>query len=81
MASGTVRWFDQAAGHGYVAPDAGGRDLYLHRVSLAGNLRLTLAAGDRLEFETRTNGIHPEAVNAFAPAAHEMAPQQIVVSA
>jgi CspA family cold shock protein len=76
MASGTVKWFDRASGHGYVVPDGGGRELYLHRVSLAGDLRLTLAAGDRLEFETRTTGIEPEAVNAFAPAVGETAPQK-----
>jgi cold shock CspA family protein len=80
MASGTVRWFDRANGYGYVVPDAGGQDLYLHRVSLAGHLRLTLSAGDRLEFETRTSGIEPEAVNAFAPP-FTAAPRQIVVSA
>ena len=69
MAAGTVKWFDRARGYGYVAPDTGGYDLYLHRASIAGDLRLTLAAGDRLEFETRTDGIVPEAVNALAPAA------------
>jgi cold shock CspA family protein len=69
MALGTVKWFDRARGYGYVVPDAGGQDLYLHRVSLAGDLRLTLAAGDRLEFEMRTGGTEPEAVNAFAPGA------------
>ena len=68
MALGTVKWFDRASGHGYVVPDAGGQDLYLHRASIAGDLRLKLAAGDRLEFETRTSGIRAEAVNAFAPA-------------
>lgn len=66
MASGTVKWFDRASGYGYVVPDAGGRDLYLHRVSLARDLRLTLAAGDRIEFDTRTGGMEPEAVNALA---------------
>jgi cold shock CspA family protein len=76
MALGTVKWFDRTSGHGYVVPDGGGEHLYLHRVSLAGDLRLTLAAGDRLEFETRTSGIEPEAVNAFAPAANQTAPQQ-----
>lgn len=80
MASGTVRWFDRANGYGYVVPDAGGRDVYLHRVSLAGDLRLTLAAGDRLEFETRTSGTEPEAVNAFAPP-FKAASRQMVVSA
>ena len=79
MASGTVRWFDRANGYGYVVPDAGGPDLYLHRVSLAGDLRLTLTAGDRLEFETRTSGVELEAVNAFA--APFAAAEQIVVNA
>lgn len=69
MAFGTVKWFDRARGYGYVVPDAGGQELYLHRVSLAGDLRLTLTAGDRLEFEIRTGGTEPEAVNALAPAA------------
>lgn len=81
MASGTVKWFDRARGYGYVVPDAGGQDLYLHRASLAGDLRLTLAAGDRLEFETRMSGVEPEAVNAFAPGAHTTALQQTVVTA
>jgi len=68
VASGTVKWFDPTSGYGYVVPDAGGQDLYLHRVSIAGRLRKTIATGDRLEFETRTDGVGPEAVNAFAAA-------------
>lgn len=75
MALGTVKWFDRASGFGYVVPDAGGQELYLHRVSVAGDIRLTLAAGDRLEFETRAGGIGPEAVNAFAPAKHRSSAQ------
>jgi cold shock CspA family protein len=43
--AGTVKWFDRAIGYGYLVPDAGGEDLYLHRVSIFGDLRLTLAAG------------------------------------
>jgi cold shock protein len=80
VASGTVTWFDRAAGYGYVVPDAGGRELYLHRASLAGDLRLTLAAGDRLEFETRTGGTEPEAVNALAPDAYETTPRHAPTS-
>jgi CspA family cold shock protein len=79
-ASGTVKWFDRASGYGYVVPDAGGPDLYLHRVSLAGDLRLTLAAGDRLEFETRMGGVEPEAVNALPLVTHRSGSEQIVAS-
>jgi CspA family cold shock protein len=74
MAAGTVKWFDRAVGHGYVVPDAGGQDIYLHRLSIFGDLRLTLAAGDRLEFETRGDGIGTEAVNAGAPAPSDEPP-------
>jgi len=81
MARGTVRWFDRASGYGYVAPDDGGKDIYLHRVSIARDLRLTLAAGDRLEFETRLGSTGPEAVNVFAPATRRASPQQIVATA
>jgi CspA family cold shock protein len=76
MASGTVRWFEPASGYGYVVPDGGGPDLYLHRVCIARDIRLTLMAGDRLEFETRTDGVGREAVNAFAPG-----PQQVEIAA
>jgi CspA family cold shock protein len=77
VALGTVKWFDAGRGHGYVVPDGGGRDLYLHRVSVARDLRPTLAAGDRLEFETRFGGVEPEAVNAFAPDTDLSAARQI----
>jgi cold shock protein len=80
VASGTVKWFDRASGYGYVVPDGGGKDLYLHRVSLAGDLRLTLAAGDRLEFDARIGGVEPEAVNVLPLVSHRSAPQQIVAS-
>lgn len=68
MASGTVKWYDKVNGDGYVVPDTGGQDVYLHRVSISGDLRLTLTAGDRLEFETREGAVTPEAVNVVGSA-------------
>jgi CspA family cold shock protein len=61
--SGVVEWFDRGSGYGYVVPDGGGRHLYLHRTSIAGDLRLRLSMGDRVEFEARSGAIGPEAVN------------------
>ena len=80
MASGTVKWFDHAIGYGYVVPDAGGQDLYLHRVSIFGDLRLTLTAGDRLEFETRTDATGSEAVNVAAPFTWPSSSREIAAS-
>lgn len=80
MTRGTVRWFDRASGYGYVAPDGGGQDVYVHRVSMAGDLRLTLAAGDRLEFEMRAGGAGPEAVNVMPPDTRRATPQLVATA-
>jgi cold shock protein len=47
---GTVRMFDPARGFGFVAPDAGGADVFVHARSLAMSGIETLRPGDRIEF-------------------------------
>ena len=63
MSNGTVRWFNEPSGYGFIAPDEGGKDLFVHRGSIAGDWRMTtLAEGDRVEFELREGGMMPEAI-------------------
>lgn len=36
MARGTVKWFSKARGYGYITPDAGGKDVFVHHTAIVG---------------------------------------------
>lgn len=63
MAAGTVRWFNDASGYGFIAPDGGGSDLFVREGSIAGGDWANLSAGERVEFESRVAGMGPEAID------------------
>ena len=63
MASGLVKWFNEASGYGFIAPDQGGKDLFVRRASISDDVDLTLTGVERVEFEAREGGMGPEAVN------------------
>jgi len=73
VASGTVKWFNEASGFGLIAPEGGGQDLFVHRASVGGDVRQTMAMGGRVEFEQREGGMGPEAIN-IAPSALQESP-------
>jgi len=51
MASGTVRWFNRQKGFGFIAPDFGPRDVFVHVSAVTGAPDPLLQPGDRVEFE------------------------------
>lgn len=51
MATGTVKWFDAKKGYGFVTPDLGPRDVFVHVSALRRSRIETLAEGERVEFE------------------------------
>jgi CspA family cold shock protein len=53
MATGTVKWFSDAKGYGFIVPDEGGDDLFVHYTGVAGGGFKTLVEGARVEFEVR----------------------------
>jgi CspA family cold shock protein len=63
MASGTVKWFNETSGYGYIEPDAGGVDLYVRGLNIEAAGVTALEAGARVEFERREAGMGPEAVS------------------
>jgi CspA family cold shock protein len=50
MATGTVKWFNDAKGFGFITPDDGGADLFAHFKEIQGNGFKTLAEGQKVSF-------------------------------
>lgn len=61
MPKGTVKWFNQAQGFGFIMPDEGGRDIYVQTSNIDTPDHL-LADGQRVEYEVATGRKGPEAV-------------------
>jgi CspA family cold shock protein len=68
MASGTVKWFNDEKGYGFIAPEEGGKDLFVHHSNIAGEGFKSLAEGAKVEFEQREGSKGPEATNVVPTA-------------
>ena len=62
-ATGSVRWFSHDRGYGFIAPDDGGHDLFVHFSSVTGVSYKQLDAGRRVAFEARQGAKGAEATN------------------
>ena len=51
MAQGTVKWFNSEKGFGFIAPDDGGKDLFVHHTSIQSRGFRSLDEGQQVEFE------------------------------
>lgn len=51
MATGTVKWFNDAKGYGFITPDEGGEDLFAHFSAIQMNGFKTLKEGQKVVFE------------------------------
>jgi CspA family cold shock protein len=63
LASGTVKWFNDSKGYGFITPDEGTKDLFVHHSNIAGEGFKSLAEGARVEYEAREGEKGPEATN------------------
>jgi CspA family cold shock protein len=53
MATGTVKWFNSTKGYGFIAPDGGGKDLFVHHSNIVGSGYKSLDEGAHVQFEQR----------------------------
>jgi CspA family cold shock protein len=53
MDTGTVKWFNDSKGFGFITPDAGGDDLFAHFSEVRGDGFKTLAENQKVSYETR----------------------------
>jgi CspA family cold shock protein len=63
MATGTVKWFNESKGYGFIQPEDGGKDLFVHFSQISGEGFKTLVEGAKVEFESRQGDKGPEATN------------------
>ena len=61
--TGTVKWFNDAKGFGFISPENGEKDCFVHFSAIQGNGFKSLAEGDRVEFEIVQGQKGPAAEN------------------
>lgn len=59
--TGTVKWFDDGKGYGFITPDGGGKDLFAHFSEIQGNGFKSLQENQKVEFEVKQGQKGPQA--------------------
>jgi CspA family cold shock protein len=63
MATGTVKWFSDDKGFGFITPDEGSKDLFVHHTGIAGEGFKTLREGAKVSYDAQEGPKGPSAVN------------------
>jgi CspA family cold shock protein len=61
MRIGTIKWFDEAKGFGFIAPEDGSNDVFVHYSCIEGKGFRTLAEGQKVEFDSKAGPKGPQA--------------------
>ena len=61
--TGTVKWFNEAKGFGFITPEGGAKDCFVHHTAIQGQGFKTLAEGEKVEFEVVQGQKGPAAQN------------------
>ena len=63
MSNGTVKWFNDAKGFGFITPDDGGKDLFAHFSAIQGNGFKSLRENQKVSFEVAAGPKGDQATN------------------
>lgn len=82
MPTGTVKWFNNAKGYGFILPDEGGDDLFAHYSAIEMDGYRTLKAGQQVSFDVvkGDKGLHATGIRAAEVASGRTAELKVVVS-
>ena len=68
MATGTVKWFNEAKGFGFIAPSDQGKDVFVHFSAIQGTGYKSLAEGQEVSYEVEQGPKGPQATRVSIPA-------------
>ncbi len=73
MATGTVKWFNNAKGYGFIRPDNGGEDIFAHYSTIGMEGYRSLKAGQEVTYETSEGpkGLHAQDISPVASGSHK----------
>jgi CspA family cold shock protein len=63
MPKGVVKWFSNQKGYGFITPDGGGKDVFVHHSAITGEGYKTLDEGQKVEFEVTQGPKGEQAAN------------------
>jgi cold shock protein len=63
MAQGTVKWFSQDKGYGFITPDEGGENIFVHFSAIQGSGFKSLEEGEKVTYEVGQGQKGPQAQN------------------
>ena len=70
MSKGVVKWFSNQKGYGFITPDGGGKDVFVHHSAIQGDGYKTLDEGQPVEFEITQGPKGEQAANV-----HKLSPK------